>query len=365
MKVSFQTLASERWLIPSEWKIYRRFLNSLEDHVSGELLDLEQIIEREDDEEQRNLLIELNEDYYTDFLQFKAILLNSFFTASYALFEHHLTRLCQSAKRQRKTPFSVNDLKGSITERAKAYLTKLEIAFPSDTPEWNSINGYTATRNKIVHAGGVVKKEWNHFDYAKSSGIIEPSEVPPDSLEPPRYIKVTRKFCDDACDDFMNFLLKVDEAIHSDANPVESADSSGQPNNPVQVEKASIWGYLRAVDWTNKTARLERIVGKPVPLKFGDELAEDMRRFATEYAQIRGEGVISAADDEWVSVNVTSIEGDRDPYKPFDMEEFLAQPSKPFDFKALPQLPPDDDFDVDDFNRIIREGRNVGLGRKE
>lgn len=354
MKVSFQTLASERWLIPSEWKIYRRFLNSLEDHVSGELLDLEQIIEREDDEDQRNLLIELNEDYYTDFLQFKAILLNSFFTASYALFEHHLTRLCQSAEQRRKTPFSVDDLKGSITERAKAYLTKLEIAFPSDTPEWNGINRYTAIRNKIVHAGGVVSKEWNHFDYAKSREIIEPSEVQPGSLEPPRYIKVTREFCDEACNDFMNFLLKVYEAIHSDANP---ADSSGQSNNPVQVENAIIWGYLRAVDWTNKTARLERIVGKPVPLKFGDELAEDMRRFATKYAQIRGEGVISAADDEWVSVNVTSIEGDRDPYKPFDMEEFMAQPSKPFRFEDL--KPPSEPFDVDEFNRIIREGRDV------
>lgn len=359
MKVSFQTLASEIWRIRYEWKIYRRFLDSLDGHVSGELLDLEQIIEREDDDERREFLRELNEDYYTDSMQFKVILLNSFFTTSYALFEHHLTRLCQSAKRRRKTPFSVDDLKGSITERAKAYLTKLEIAFPSGTPEWNSINRYTAIRNKIVHARGVVNKEWNDFDYAKARGIIEPSEVPPDSREPPRYIKVTRPFCDEACNDFVNFLLKVYEAIHSDANPVEPADSSGQSNNPVQVEKASIWGYLSAVDWTNKTARLERLVGKPVPLKFGDELAEDMRRFATKYAQIRGAGVISA-DDEWVSVNVTSIEGDRDPYKPFDMEEFLAQPRKPSDFKALPQLPPDDDFDVDDFNRIIREGRNVG-----
>ena len=129
-------------------------------------------------------------------------------------------------------------------------------------------------------------------------------------------------------------------------------------NAPSQTyENANIWGYLMAVDWTNKTARLERIVGKPVPLKFGDELAEDMRRFATEYAQIRGEGVISAADDEWVSVNVTSIEGDRDPYKPFDMEEFLAQPSKPFRFEDL--KPPSEPFDVDEFNRIIREGRDV------
>lgn len=337
---------TESWLIQYEWKIYRRFLDSLEGHVSSVMLDLNQMIEREDDEEQREFLRELNEDHYTDLLQFKAILLNSFFTASYALFELHLRQL-----------FRIPAGENFYASGANTRLTNLGIA---DTPEWNKINEeYRAIRNKIVHEGGVVKKEWNNFDYAKARGIIEPSEVPPDSKEPPRYIRVTRPFCDDACNDFMNFLLKVYEAIYSDANPVVPADSSGQSSNPAEVEKASIWGYLSAVDWTNKTARLERIVGKPVPLTFGDELAEDMRRFATKYAQIRGEGAIGA-DDEWVSVNVTSIEGDRDPYKPFDMEEFLDQPRKPSDFKALPQLPPDDDFDVDDFNRIIREGRNVG-----
>ena len=354
----------EIWLIRQEWEIYRRFLMPLDDHISGDIHDLESIllnweqpIEQEHDEVQRETFREFHEDEYYDFQQIKAILLNSFFTASYALFEHHLMRLCQRAKLRHESSLSVDDLNGPITERAKKYLKKLGIAFPSDTPEWSNINRYRKIRNKIVHAGGIVEKEWSDLDYAKRKGIIEPSEVPPGSLEPPRYIKVTRKFCCKAYNDFANFLIKVHEAIHPDANPVEPADSLGQSNNPVQVEKASIWGYLRAVDWTNKTARLERIVGKPVPLKFGDELADDMRRFATEYAQIRGEGVISAADDEWVSVNVTSIEGDRDPYKPFDMEEFLAQPSKPFRFEDL--KPPSEPFDVDEFNRIIREGRDV------
>lgn len=349
---------TESWLIQYEWRIYRRFLDSLEGHVSGALRDLDQILEQESDEDQREFLRELNEDYYTDYLQFKDILLNSSFTASYALFERHLTRLCQRAKLRRKTPFSVNDLKGSPKERGKAYLTKLGIAFPSNTPEWNAINRYAAIRNKLVHEGGVVEKEWSHFDYAKARGIIEPSEIPPDSKEPPRYIKVTRPFCDEACSDFKNFLLKVYEAIHSDANPTAPPDPPAQPNKPAEVENATLWGYLNAIDWTNKTARLERIAGKPVPLKFPDDLAEDMRRFAAKYAQIRGEGVISAAD-EWMTVNVTAITGTRNKFKPFDMEEFLSQPPKPFASNPLPQLPPDDDFDVDDFNRIIREGRNV------
>lgn len=338
MKVSFQTLASEIWRIRYEWKIYRRFLDSLEGHVSSVMLDLNQMIEREDDEERREFLRELNEDDYYNFLQFKAILLNSFFTGSYALFEYHLRQLCR-----------ISEGEEFYASGAAKHLTKLGIAFPSDTTEWKNIKRYRAIRNKIVHEGGSVEKEWSDLDYAKGKGI----------LEPPRYIKVTRPFCDEACNDFVNFLLKVYEAIHSDANSVEPAAPSGQSSAPVEVENAIIWGYLSAVDWTNKTARLERIVGKPVPLTFGDDLAEDMRRFATKYAQIRGTGVISAAD-EWVSVNVTSIEGDRDPYKPFDMKEFLANLPKQSTSNPLPQLPPDDDFDVDDFNRIIREGRNVG-----
>ena len=350
----------EIWLIRQEWEIYRRFLMSLDDHISGDIHDLENIllnweqtIEQEHDEVQQETFREFHEDEYYDFQQLKAILLNSFFTASYALFEHHLRQL-----------FRIPASENFYASRANTRLTELGIA---DTPEWNKMwnkinKKYRTIRNKIVHEGGVVRKGWENFDYAKARGIIEPSEVPPDSLELPRYIKVTREFCDEACNDFMNFLIQVYEAIHSDANPAKPADSSGQ--DPVHVEKASIWGYLRAVDWTNKTARLERIVGKPVPLKFGDDLAEDMRRFATEYAQIRGEGVIGP-DDEWVSVKVASITGTRNKFEPFDMEEFLARPRKPSDFKALPQLPPDDDFDVDDFNRIIREGRNVGLGRKE
>lgn len=137
---------------------------------------------------------------------------------------------------------------------------------------------------------------------------------------------------------------------HIASRPVSSASSQ-------TYETATLWGYLNAIDWTNKTARLERIAGKPVPLKFPDDLAEDMRRFAAKYAQIRGEGVINAADDGWVTVNVTSIEGDRDATKPFDMEESMSQPRKPFRFEDL--KPPSEPFDVDEFNRMIREGRDV------
>ena len=128
-----------------------------------------------------------------------------------------------------------------------------------------------------------------------------------------------------------------------------------EPPSTALPEKAAIWGYLRALDWTHMTGRLERIMGNPVSLKFADGLAEDMRRYANQYVLIRGKGVIDDVADEWVIVNVEAIEADRDMYKPFDMEEFNQRSRKPFKIGDL--KPASEPFDVDEFIRIIREGR--------
>ena len=136
-------------------------------------------------------------------------------------------------------------------------------------------------------------------------------------------------------------------------------DKEIQPQPTTLLEKAAIWGYLRALDWTHMTGRLEQIMGKPVPLKFADGLAEDMRRYANQYVLIRGKGVIDDIADEWVCVSVHKITGTRNKYEPFDRQELLTNPVKPFNPESLPSLSPDDDFDVDEFIRIIREGRDV------
>ena len=65
--------------------------------------------------------------------------MNSFFMASFALFEHQLIRLCGRVRRRQGSPFSVNQFKYSLTERAKLYLTKLGVPFPIGTPEWSEI----------------------------------------------------------------------------------------------------------------------------------------------------------------------------------------------------------------------------------
>ena len=132
-------------------------------------------------------------------------------------------------------------------------------------------------------------------------------------------------------------------------------DQQTEPQPTAFPEKAAIWGYLRALDWTHMTGRLEPIMGNPVPLKFADGLAEAMRRHANQYVLIRGKGVIDDVADEWVIVNVEAIEADRDMYKPFDMEEFNQRSRKPFKIGDL--KPASEPFDVDEFIRSIREGR--------
>lgn len=130
-----------------------------------------------------------------------------------------------------------------------------------------------------------------------------------------------------------------------------------QPTNlPI---RATIWGYLRALDWTHMTGRLEQIMGDPVPLKFAAGLAEDMRRYANQYVLIQGKGILDELADEWVCVSVHKITGTRNKFEPFDMRELSASPVKPFDPESLPSLSPDDNFDVDEFIRIIREGRDA------
>lgn len=132
-------------------------------------------------------------------------------------------------------------------------------------------------------------------------------------------------------------------------------DQRTEPQPSALPERAAIWGYLRALDWTHMTGRLEQIMGNPVPLKFADGLAEDMRRHANQYVLIRGKGVLDDVADEWAIVNVEAIEADRDMYKPFDMEEFNARQRKPFKVGDL--KPASEPFDVDEFIRSIREGR--------
>ena len=136
--------------------------------------------------------------------QHEALLMNSFFVASFSLLEFQLTRLCNRIQKRLQSPFSVDDLKGSnaITDRAKLYTTKLDIPFPKDTPEWASIKEYQDIRNKITHNGGYVVLNWRRLDSAKIKGIVA-------SNWDEHRLELTKEFCNEALDNFQKFMLEA------------------------------------------------------------------------------------------------------------------------------------------------------------
>ena len=178
----------------------------LEEKLNEAVQEWEQDIDQKADRlEDKELLDEFYEIWAEDnfvMQQHKVILMNSFFSASFALFEYQLTWLCNDVKRDKGSAFSVKDLKNSFTERVKVYLKKLEVSFPSDSPEWKEINYYQEIRNKIMHEGGYVSSEWEKLKDAQANGIINSSR---DDLQ----LELTLPFCQKASNDFEKFLKKV------------------------------------------------------------------------------------------------------------------------------------------------------------
>ena len=198
----------EQMLISHDWDRYRKFLDLLEPHLDEELHDWEQEIEQQalgiEDLDQRDEFYHLYLDDYHILKQHKVILMNSFFSASYALFEYHLTRLCNQAKRHHRSPFSVDDLRYSLSDRVKLYFARLKIPFPSNAPEWPRIKVYQEIRNKMMHDGGNVSCSWKHFAYAEENCIVD--------RRLGEFV-LTRYFCEKALDDFRQFLLRTSGSI--------------------------------------------------------------------------------------------------------------------------------------------------------
>ena len=198
--------AMEHMLITHEWNRHRQLLSLLEPQWAEVVTDWKHTIDQQaqqiEDDDQRDEFYHFYLDDYRDMQQHKIILMNSFFTASFALFEYHLTWLCSHVQQRHGIPFSMNDLKHSLTERAKSYLKKLGVPFPSDAPEWKEIIKYQEIRNKIMHEGGYISCEWGNFSYAQDSGIVGSAEIS-------QQLELTRSFCEKALNDFERFLLRV------------------------------------------------------------------------------------------------------------------------------------------------------------
>lgn len=124
-------------------------------------------------------------------------------------------------------------------------------------------------------------------------------------------------------------------------------------DSDMPLEDALVMGKLMEVDWTNKTARLERFRERSVKLRFGKELDEDMRRFATQFVQIEGKGrLISPEIERWAVVNVESIS------LPYDGSKVKVFRNAEWE-KELPKSPFESNEELEDFIQVIREGRHV------
>ncbi|MDE0180669.1 MAG: hypothetical protein OXL39_04955 [Caldilineaceae bacterium] len=123
-------------------------------------------------------------------------------------------------------------------------------------------------------------------------------------------------------------------------------------------EDALLYGWLKEVNRHTGTAQLHDYSSSYVRLRFGDAYAQDMKRLATQFVEIRGRGRFSQSGD-WTTVGVEEITATRALGEPFDMEQFLNDPNpKAFDSDNL--VTASEPFDVDEFVRNIHADRDEG-----
>ena len=199
--------AMEHLTVAYEWSRHRNFMNTLEPQLEVAFTDWQQFVSERlretEDEIEKDFFIDYYNDGVEDFQHHQVILVNSFFTGSWSLFEHQLTKLCDLVKCRSGNPFSVRAFRGSFTDVAKDYLKKLGVDFPAGTaPEWPRIKKYQEVRNKIIHQGAAVPRKWGYYKWAEGKGIVN------DSRKVPRF-ELTRSFCTEAADDFEEFLSQV------------------------------------------------------------------------------------------------------------------------------------------------------------
>ena len=123
-------------------------------------------------------------------------------------------------------------------------------------------------------------------------------------------------------------------------------------------EAALLYGRLLEVDWGARTARLHRVEeAQPVRLRFNTHLDDEMHQLARQYVEVRGRGVFDR-NDQWSNVDVDHISGVRPGQEPFDLEALLTSPN-PKIFRSNEVVRAREPFDVDEFNRLIRVGRDL------
>ena len=140
------------------------------------------------------------------------------------------------------------------------------------------------------------------------------------------------------------------------ATPVSHPASGAGPR--ADAEEALLAGWLKEVNWHRGTAQLHDAAGGYVSLRFNPPLADEMRRLATQYVEVRGSGRFDD-QDEWTTVHVEQLQETATRSEPFDLEAFLNNP-EPKRFNPDEVVPIDlTDEEWEAFKRAIHEGRKA------
>ena len=167
-------------------------------------------------------------------------------------------------------------------------------------------------------------------------------------------------------DDGMRVLEEISELLppNSISKSVATGDGDSRRDNTLttpnktteyqhlgEPEPALIQGQLKDVNPDLGTAELHAYVKSRVPLCFDASMKDKMLRLETKFVKVRGHGWISD-EDEWIVINVEEITIPRTR----TIEEIRNDPNpKIFDPNTIPRA--SEPFDVDDFLRVIYEGR--------
>ncbi|MCY4429006.1 MAG: hypothetical protein OXC11_01255 [Rhodospirillales bacterium] len=142
-----------------------------------------------------------------------------------------------------------------------------------------------------------------------------------------------------------------------DTRQVELARLERNPQSRGEQEEAVLEGWLKEVNWKEKTAQLHRSEGRHVVLRFEPTLDEEMRKLANQYVGVVGSGRLGQGD-QWGRVAVHEIKLTR-PADPFDLERFLADPNpRPFEPDRLVTIDLAEEEWIS-FRNAIREGREI------
>lgn len=200
----------EEFVVDYQMNIFRQYLIHLETLFEDEFRNWDDAVETRaqkipDETDRQEFYDYMSEDYF-ERLAFRHILLNSFFAASFAMFEHRLCQHCYHIQNYLQSSCSVDDLRiSSRMDRADKYLRGLGVPFPNKSNLWKEIKRYQEMRNRIMHEGGRIRPTEELYRYARKHGIVSPH----DGLHE---IRLTKDFCDQAVDSMKKFLL---EAIDS------------------------------------------------------------------------------------------------------------------------------------------------------